>query len=243
MKYRHLKESDIESYRVEISENERIHFPYQYEEAFFDALSQGNMEEVFRLKDTLQTFSYGVMSRSQTKQVEYLAVILVSLTSRAAIRAGLDPYYAYDLNDLYLQKISEIDDPEQYMQIIDEALVAFGKVIRDVLAVPAAPAYVRQIKQYIGMHLNQDLSLTTLAAGIGLSPTYLSAIFKENEGIGLKEYIIRQRIEAARQLLVSTDSPISEIAAYVGFCSQSHFGKMFKQHTGMSPLVYRNSIR
>lgn len=90
------------------------------------------------------------------------------------------------------------------------------------------------------MNLNKPLTLKEIASAIGLSPSYLSAVFKQIEGVGLKEYVISQRIEAAKNLLMYSDSDIGIIATYVGFCSQSHLGKMFRSHTGMTPLTFRN---
>jgi AraC-like DNA-binding protein len=64
-------------------------------------------------------------------------------------------------------------------------------------------------------------------------------MFIETEGIGIKQYILDQRLEAAKNLLLYSDADIGTIATYVGFCDQSHFGKMFKKATGMTPRQYR----
>lgn len=182
----------------------------------------------------------GIMSRREHKQAEYAAVLAVSLLARAAIRGGLDPYLAYNLNDLYLQKISETDDGSRLWLLIFEALDVFLDEMKKVSATQTRSIHVLHAKQYVGMNLNKPLTLKEIASAIGLSPSYLSAVFKQIEGVGLKEYVISQRIEAAKNLLMYSDSDIGIIATYVGFCSQSHFGKMFRSHTRMTPLTFRN---
>lgn len=252
-----LTESEIQQYRLEGSEQSRHHFPYEKEEQFVDALTRGDSKAVFQFARDVWGISpesgflnkeeyiernrtrAGVMSHSETKQIEYGVVSVITVATRAAIRGGVDPFRAYDISDLYLQKLSETQDFHEYQNILIDSVDSFLKEIRLAQSRELRSVHALRAKQYIGQNLNKTLTLPVIAEAVGLSPSYLSAMFIETEGIGLKQYILRQRMEAAKNLLLYSDADIGTIATYVGFCDQSHFGKMFKQSTGMTPRQYR----
>ena len=242
-KPRMIREDMLQAYRLENSERGQAHFPYELENKFYSAVSEGNGEEARRLIRESFRFSAGVISHSEEKRSEYQAVVIVSLIARAAIRGGMDAYRAYDMSDLYLQSVSRTSGKENFWAIIYDALDAFVSEVREIHASHRNSVHVLRAKQYIGMRLNHALSLEEVSAAVGVSPTYLSTIFKDIESTGFKEYVIRQRIEAAKNLLTYSDADIGTIAARVGFCSQSHFGKMFRLRAGMTPLKYRKATR
>lgn len=99
---------------------------------------------------------------------------------------------------------------------------------------------VDQVIDYINEHCQTTLSLEELAELVHFSPSYLSKIFHQTMGITLKSYITLKRIENAQYLLVSSDLSIQEISSNCGFSNTSHFNRVFKQQTGMSPLEFRH---
>jgi AraC family transcriptional regulator len=92
---------------------------------------------------------------------------------------------------------------------------------------------------YIHTHLNRDLSLAELASVINISPTYFASLFKQAMGISPHQYVIQQRVEQAKLMLLKTDVAIADIALQVGFSSQSHLTQQFKRITGMTPKQIR----
>ena len=242
-KPRIVREDMLQTYRLENAERGLAHFPYELEDKFLAAVSEGKGEEAHQLIREAFRFSMGIVSYSEEKQSEYQAVVVVSMIARAAIRGGMDAYRSYDMSDLYLQKISRTSGSENFWSIIYDALDVFVSEVKEVRFARVGSAHVLRAKQYIGMRLNSALTLEEVSAEIGVSPTYLSKIFKEIEPTGFKEYVIRQRIEVAKNLLTYSDADIGAVAARVGFCSQSHFGKMFRLRTGMTPLKYRQATR
>lgn len=94
-------------------------------------------------------------------------------------------------------------------------------------------------KEYIGEHLDERLLSEQIAQFLFLNVDYLNRIFKKETGITLSEYISSQRIEKAKELLLTSSLSVSEIALEVGFQSFSYFSKIFKKKTGMEPLKYR----
>jgi AraC family transcriptional regulator len=133
-----------------------------------------------------------------------------------------------------------------YADVLTNAL-AVHFLRRYATAVPSAPAAtgglsphkLRHITTYIQEHLEQELSLVELAAAVQLSPTYFARQFKHTTGLAPHQYVVRCRIERARQLLVDTALPLIEVGQRVGFLDQSHFIAVFRRHVGMTPRAYR----
>lgn len=98
---------------------------------------------------------------------------------------------------------------------------------------------LQQAIDYIHTYLDRDLSLAELAGVVNISPTYFASLFKQEMGISPHKYVIRQRVEQAKLMLLKTDLAIADIALQVGFSSQSHLTQQFKRFTGMTPKQVR----
>ena len=102
-----------------------------------------------------------------------------------------------------------------------------------------SPVNLGRAIDYIHQYLNQDIGLNDLAQQVGVSPHYFAGLFKQSTGQSPHQYIIEQRIEAARHLLQTTDMPITEVAAQVGFYDQSHLARHLRRQLGVSPKTLR----
>jgi AraC family transcriptional regulator len=85
------------------------------------------------------------------------------------------------------------------------------------------------------------LSLDELAAAAGAGRFHFLRLFKNSFGMTPYQFVIDQRIAAARQLLEKTSRPLVDVAAATGFSSQSHMSTAMKRHTGLSPGHWRRS--
>jgi AraC family transcriptional regulator len=84
-----------------------------------------------------------------------------------------------------------------------------------------------------------DHSVEEMAARAGVTPSHFCRIFKKANGVSPHQYVIKARLERAQQLLSQTDTTISQVADLMGFTSQSHFTRAFKQFTGRTPSDFR----
>ena len=75
---------------------------------------------------------------------------------------------------------------------------------------------------------------------VGYNPNYLSTLFKRSTGVSLSHFIAQTRIDAAKELLLSSAYTVKSIAAQVGFCDEKHFMKMFRLYEQMTPTAYRS---
>ncbi|QUY44955.1 helix-turn-helix domain-containing protein [Acaryochloris marina] len=106
---------------------------------------------------------------------------------------------------------------------------------------PRPQRWLRQTLDYIHDSLGQDLRLSTLANIAQMSESSFCHLFKEQMSISPHQYVIRQRIEKARLLLIDKKLPIVEIAYDCGFNSQSHLTLYFRQHVGITPKAYQDA--
>ncbi len=97
---------------------------------------------------------------------------------------------------------------------------------------------ITNVQKYINNHITEKLSLNEVAGVFGLSPNYLSILFKKNSQLGFSEYIAQAKISRAKNLLLEQDTKIYEVADQLGFDSAFYFSKVFKKVTGFSPREY-----
>lgn len=98
---------------------------------------------------------------------------------------------------------------------------------------------IRVAKQYIHNHYMEPISLEMVADIVGFSSSYFSSLFKKEAGIGLGDYLIRVRMERAKDLLKNTKINIKDICVQVGYSDLKHFTANFRKYTGLKPGEYR----
>ena len=89
------------------------------------------------------------------------------------------------------------------------------------------------------LSFREKIELATIAEHVNVSRTYASAIFKEELGITISDFILQERILEAERMLRETDLSVADISGRLAFCSQSYFTKRFTETKGLTPLEYR----
>lgn len=106
-----------------------------------------------------------------------------------------------------------------------------------------APYKLKQILNYIGDRLSEEVSVEAMANYLDLSPFHFCREFKKSVGLTPHKYIMQQRVEMAKILLKKERNlPLAEVALDCGFYNQSHFGRVFKSYVGTTPKRYRESL-
>src|SRR5687767_430823 len=98
---------------------------------------------------------------------------------------------------------------------------------------------LRRIKEFINANLEDDLSLAEISAVAGLSQFHFARAFRKSTGLTPQQFLMRQRIERAKELLSNDDLPIVEVSLRSGFKNQSHFTSLFRKFTRLTPKTWR----
>ncbi|HSJ95432.1 MAG TPA: AraC family transcriptional regulator [Myxococcota bacterium] len=106
-----------------------------------------------------------------------------------------------------------------------------------------APHKLQRVLSVIDERLAEPVQVRELAEAINMSPFHFARMFKLATGHTPHAYITRQRMEKAKRLLVSSDLPLLEVAAHVGYQTQAHFTGVFHRQVGLTPRTYRVSGR
>lgn len=102
------------------------------------------------------------------------------------------------------------------------------------------PAFkLRRVTDWMAENLAEEFNLARLADQVGMSEFYFNRLFKRAAGLPPSQYLIRLRIDAARRLLRETTCSVIEIGNEVGYSNPSHFARIFRKETGLSPSDYR----
>lgn len=105
------------------------------------------------------------------------------------------------------------------------------------------PAWAQELKEIIQDHIDTNLSLKELSKGLDVNPSYLSREFSRYfENMSFGDYIRKQRIEKAIELMKNPSYSLTEISYLTGFSDQSHFNRIFKKQAGQNPSEYRKNL-
>lgn len=131
----------------------------------------------------------------------------------------------------------ELDGLMALLAVPPEEWTGYAQALR---SAPVISAH-RLCAQYVSQNIFTAIRAERMAEELGYTRAYLCTRFKQETGISLTRYVQREKVAEARRLLRFTDQSLGEIAALLGFSSQSHFQTVFKQVTGDTPMAYRRS--
>ena len=160
------------------------------------------------------------------KETAWCKPVLSILSSLADLENRKTEFYAYEvlclLSQLWLEVAKNLQAPSE-----NTNTVMRGRM--------------QKFLQYISEHYGEDISLDKLAGSATVSKSECLRCFKASMQTTPYKYLTEYRLSKAAELLKSSDAPIGSIADSVGFRQMSHFGKCFKEKTGVSPRAYRKS--
>lgn len=226
-------------------ENNVHHNPYDQEMREFGSIENGDLIQLEKSLQEDYDGTIGTLAKDPLRNLKNLGIVLVTLASRAAIRGGLSPEISFSLSDSYIQQIEECKDLALIAPLAHKAEFQYAEMVHEIkekqkgILKKQKNPRINKCKDFIFSHLHDRITLEDLAAEADCNPNYLSQLFKECEGISISGYILQEKINRAKNLLIYSDYSYIEIATYLGFSSQSHLGTQFKKHTGYTLRQYR----
>lgn len=223
------------------------HNPYSQELRMLSSIEMGDLE---LLKSTFTDDTpelMGTLAPSFDRNYKNICISVITLISRAAIRGGVNSELAFSLCDSYVMKIENLKILDELKPLVEGAKIRFATMVREIRATQGNNSdhrrhpVLEQSKDYIYSHLHEKITMQSLAREINISPNYLSELFRKYEGISFSDFVMKEKIALAKNMLIYSPYSYIEISSYLGFSSQSHLGKQFKAITGMTLKQFRDT--
>lgn len=216
--------------------------PYYFDEAVSAAILGGDVETLETLiASGAVILSMGMrsLSKNELKNGKYHFVITATFLAESGIDTGLGHDEAYMIADIYSRKADRADACDKLQILFQNMCLDFAKRIGEIRKENTTSFHIRKCIDHIYEDLSADLSVKGLAELTNLNGSYLCKLFKQETGMTIKEYVTAAKMDTAQNLLQYSDLGCSEIAASLGYCSQSAFTYAFRQFTGTTPGKYR----
>lgn len=212
------------------------------DDAVYDAILDGNLE---RLKSQIASGALAlsaesrILSKNKLKNKKYHFMIVTAFLAEACMEGGLSCGEAYMIADIYSQKADSAAACEDLQTLFQDMCLDYAERMREIKKETIISMHIRKCIEHIYADLGADLSTKGLAELTGLNPSYLSKLFKRETGQNVKAYVTAAKMDTAQNLLKYSDLSCSEIAASLGYCSQSAFTYAFRLFSGTTPKKYR----
>ncbi|GMK42604.1 hypothetical protein PCCS19_56640 [Paenibacillus sp. CCS19] len=203
----------------------------QLEKQLFELIRLGQWEQVHaEVTEFIRRYEH---EGADLLQAQQRVLELLWLASRALLELGVEmdtPLFSFQSQD--------------YRQLRAESALLLDRM-RQSLAEHQdhiSPDTIQRIKQFIMDNSHKDISLDTIGKRVGLSPFYISKMFKEQLGVNYIDFLTECRIEKAKRLMGNPEWSLKKITYEVGYHDPNYFSKVFKKMCDVSPTEYRKAL-
>lgn len=232
---------------------------HAHERACFSLILQGGFHERYGTKNRVCERSTVVfLPSNETHSDRFLAAgcrgfhfevapeWLARVSPRPAVLERSADFQGGILNALTLRLYREFRNVDAVTPLAVEglALEIIAELARhSLLRVGSPRRAVAETRDFLHAHFRNEIGLGQASEAVGVHPVYLARVFRKQYRCSVGEYVRRLRIEFAGRELASSDTPLAQVAQAAGFFDQSHFSRVFKLATGMTPAAYRKLFR
>ena len=182
------------------------------------------------------------LSHDQLQSMKYKVVATITLMTRQVISANVPLEDAYGTSDIYIRKVDSATSSQRLNEVFMHSIIDFCALVKKNKKANY-PFCIRNCIEYINQNLNKNMSLLDISNELQMNPEYISNQFKKIVGIYLRDYINKRKVEEAKFLIQCTNVSLLEISTTLSFADQSHFSKVFKKYTDISPNQYKNKLK
>jgi len=215
------------------------HTPYAYEKNMLEAVRLGDMTRARHWMEQIDTGKSGKLSENPFRQEQVMFAAFITLITRAILEGGVKEDIAYAMSDSYIQTAGKCTTISQIKKLKDRAMKDFVNAVRSQKQSVPYSKSIRKSIQYMRSHLQEKLTVKELAEAANLSVSRFSHLFSEETGMSPMAYFRMEKIESAREMLKDSEYTVYEIATILGFSSESHFIRAFREQLNVTPGEYR----
>jgi AraC-like DNA-binding protein len=232
-------EKEESSLMFDYHENETVHNPYDREQREMKGIRTGNVQGLIQSIDEAFLGEYAVLSKNKLQSAKNLGIVGLAISARAAIEGGIPSEEAFSMNDSLILGVDKASTIGEIENIVRYGKIKYAERVQALNEKKEENTIVEQCKNLIFQRMHSKIVVSELADDLHVSLEYLSTLFRKTEQTTISEYILKEKVRLAENLLIYSEYTIEKIGLYLGFSSQSHFGKVFKKYTGFTPNVYR----
>ena len=224
----------IKKYKDDSIKNLREHA----EKEISDAILGGDFETVHKM---LSDVMFYIRENENRSVQQNLMLFLLFLPTKLMNNMKTDDMGGYaDQSRLTMDFLQCGDLNEQ-----EDMLVSLYEEVTELLrkmSKPHTKTVINCVREIIEERYMEQLSVTSLAEIVNLTPAYLCVLFKQATGKTINEYLTQERLNHAKDLLTHSNIHLYDICYNVGYFSPSYFSRMFKKYVGVTPKEYRENI-
>jgi len=197
---------------------------------------------------------------ARTDSLHYLSVAISDAALRAACDAGgevelrgapklVDARVSALVTAVNEERIAGFPSGRVFLDSIEQALavaLVTGHAVRHhsvrVYRGGLAPARLRRVTELVHAKIEEELTLHEMAQCAGLSTSHFLEMFRKSTGESPHQFVMRQRVERAKEMLRDAEMRVLDVAVACGFKTQQHFARVFRRICGASPTAYRYEV-
>lgn len=226
---------DLEPHR-----SKRLIFDDVKEHAIVSSLKVGTEKEIKEIIDSL--FEEIVSSKASIKDYQVYLLEMLTAVLKTAKDLNIDTDNIFGPANLFVEmhSFNDIFEVKSWITRICTGIMSFISQDRQ----DNYKLLVKRVKDYVREHFHEsDITIDRICRLLHISPAYFSYIFKKEMKTTFINYLIQIRMEAAKELLRTSDMRSLEIAGKIGYSDPNYFSFCFKKSFGISPTEYRNSFK
>lgn len=223
-------------------EDTQPHMSYAHEKERHRVISEGRVDEIEQVMAIPPDGTMGILSKDELRNAKNMFISAITLFTRSAMDGGLPEETAYAMSDSYIQNGEACTSVREIDHLYQKAVREFTCAVAE-KGKKHYSTVTENVIHFIHIHLHEKITLESAAQKAGISPCHLSRTFKKETGMSFVDYIQKERVEAARHMLIYSEYTISEISEYLHFSTESYFIRIFRKYMGTTPARYRKYYR
>lgn len=158
---------------------------------------------------------------------------------KIAKRTGMPDSVVDDLFEQCINNSQSASTPWLLIKVSENYLIELAKIIDDnIWEFEYSPIFVR-FHKYVKNHICESLCIDDMAKALNISKSHLSHTIKQETGETVHDWVMKEKVNVAKFMITNKTYSMSQIWHFLGFCSQSHFAKCFRQVTGTTPTQFK----